>query len=106
MGKDVYDGAVCLKSYRSRKMEAVLDFLGECWKSLGLPAQVQYIVPSLCCFVRELESTSSCTSCYPAIRSFYRSIYCFIDPRNLIQGCGFNYAYSKYRACIALLCNS
>lgn len=42
VGKDVYDGAVCLKIYRSRKMEVVLDFLGEFWKSLGLPAQVQF----------------------------------------------------------------
>jgi hypothetical protein len=42
VGKDVYDGAVCLKIYRSRKMEVVLDFLGECWKSLGLPTQVQF----------------------------------------------------------------
>ena len=42
VGKDVYDGSVCLKIYRSRKMEVILDFLGECWKSLGLPAQVQF----------------------------------------------------------------
>jgi Homeodomain-like domain/Integrase core domain len=42
VGKDAYDGAVCLKIYRSRKMEVVLDFLGECWKSLGLPTQVQF----------------------------------------------------------------
>jgi transposase InsO family protein len=42
VGKDVYDGAVCLKIYRSRKMEVILDFLGVCWKSLGLPAQVQF----------------------------------------------------------------
>jgi hypothetical protein len=41
-GRDVFDGAVCLKIYRSRKMEALLDFLGECWKTLGLPAQVQF----------------------------------------------------------------
>jgi len=40
--RDVYDGAVCLKLYRSRKMEVILDFLGECWKSLGLPEQVQF----------------------------------------------------------------
>lgn len=40
--KDVYDGAVFLKLYRSRKMEVVLDFLGECWKNLGLPEQVQF----------------------------------------------------------------
>jgi len=40
--KDVYDGAVCLRIYRSRKMEVILDFLGECWKSLGLPVQVQF----------------------------------------------------------------
>lgn len=40
--KDVYDGAVCLRIYRSRKMEVILDFLGECWKTLGLPAQVQF----------------------------------------------------------------
>jgi transposase InsO family protein len=42
VGKDVFDGAVCLRIYRSRKMDAVLDFLGECWKSLGRPAQVQF----------------------------------------------------------------
>jgi len=40
--KDVYDGSICLRIYRSRKMEVILDFLGECWKSLGLPAQVQF----------------------------------------------------------------
>lgn len=42
VGKDVFDGAVCLKLSRSRQMEAVLDFLGDCWKSLGRPAQVQF----------------------------------------------------------------
>ena len=42
VGKDAFDGAVCLRIYRSRKMAAVLDFLGECWKSLGLPSQVQF----------------------------------------------------------------
>ena len=42
VGKDAFDGAVCLRIYRSRKMAAVLDFLGECWKSLGRPAQVQF----------------------------------------------------------------
>jgi hypothetical protein len=42
VGKDVYDGAVCLKIYRSRKMDVILDFLGECWKRLGIPAQVQF----------------------------------------------------------------
>ena len=40
--KDVHDGSVCLRIYRSRKMEVILDFLGECWKSLGLPEQVQF----------------------------------------------------------------
>jgi transposase InsO family protein len=40
--KDVFDGAVCLKLGRSRKMEAVLNFLGDCWKSLGRPSQVQF----------------------------------------------------------------
>ena len=39
--KDVFDGTVCLKLGRSRKMEAVLDFLGDCWKTLGRPKQVQ-----------------------------------------------------------------
>jgi len=42
VGKDVFDGAVCLRLYRSRKMDTVLDFLSECWKSLGRPAQVQF----------------------------------------------------------------
>mgnify|MGYP000392019867 CR=1 FL=1 len=40
--KDIYDGSVCLRIYRSRKMDVILDFLGECWKSLGLPEQVQF----------------------------------------------------------------
>jgi putative transposase len=40
--KDVFDGAVCLKLGRSRQMEAVLGFLGNCWKSLGRPNQVQF----------------------------------------------------------------
>jgi hypothetical protein len=42
VGKDIFDGAVCLRLYRARKMESVLDFLGECWKSLGLPTQMQF----------------------------------------------------------------
>jgi transposase InsO family protein len=40
--KDVFDGAVCLKLGRSRKIEVVLEFLGECWKTLGRPKQVQF----------------------------------------------------------------
>jgi putative transposase len=40
--KDVYDGAVYQKLYRSSKMEVILDFLGVCWKQLGLPEQVQF----------------------------------------------------------------
>jgi hypothetical protein len=39
--KDVFDGAVCLRLADSRQMDEVLWFLGECWKSLGLPEQVQ-----------------------------------------------------------------
>jgi transposase InsO family protein len=39
--KDLFDGAVCLRLAYSRQMEEVLAFLGECWKALGLPAQVQ-----------------------------------------------------------------
>jgi putative transposase len=39
--KDVFDGAVCLRLASSRKMDEVLWFLGECWKDLGLPEQVQ-----------------------------------------------------------------
>jgi transposase InsO family protein len=41
VGKDVFDGAVCLRLADSRRMEEVLGFLGECWKDLGLPEQVQ-----------------------------------------------------------------
>jgi putative transposase len=40
--KDVFDGAVCLKLGCSRKIEAVLEFLGDCWKTLGRPKQVQF----------------------------------------------------------------
>jgi transposase InsO family protein len=41
VGKDAFDGAVCLRLAFSRHMEEVLEFLGECWKDLGRPAQVQ-----------------------------------------------------------------
>jgi transposase InsO family protein len=41
VGKDVFDGAVCLRLAYSRRMDEVLGFLGECWKDLGLPEQVQ-----------------------------------------------------------------
>jgi transposase InsO family protein len=39
--KDVFDGAVCLRLAESRKMDEVLWFLGECWKDLGRPEQMQ-----------------------------------------------------------------
>jgi putative transposase len=41
VGKDAFDGAVCLRLAYSRRMDEVLWFLGECWKSLGRPEQVQ-----------------------------------------------------------------
>jgi hypothetical protein len=40
--RDAFDGAICLKLGRSRQMEAVLAFLGECWKGLGRPQQIQF----------------------------------------------------------------
>ena len=42
VGKDAFDGAVCLRLAYSRRMDEVLAFLGECWKSLGIPEQVQF----------------------------------------------------------------
>src|SRR3989441_243265 len=42
VGKDAFDGAVCLRLACSRKMDEVLWFLGECWKDLGRPEQVQF----------------------------------------------------------------
>ncbi len=42
VGKDAFDGAVCLRLAASRKMDEVLWFLGECWKDLGRPEQVQF----------------------------------------------------------------
>jgi len=39
--KDIFDGAVCLRLAYSRTMNEVLWFLGECWKDLGRPEQVQ-----------------------------------------------------------------
>src|SRR4051794_14031294 len=42
VGKDVFDGAVCLRLAGSRRMDEVLWFLGECWKDLGIPEQVQF----------------------------------------------------------------
>jgi len=41
VGKDAFDGAVCLRLAYSRRMDEVLGFLGECWKDLGIPEQVQ-----------------------------------------------------------------
>src|SRR5262245_4953525 len=41
LGKDAFDGAVCLRLAYSRRMDEVLGFLGECWKDLGRPEQVQ-----------------------------------------------------------------
>jgi hypothetical protein len=41
VGKDAFDGAVCLRLAYSRRMDEVLGFLGECWKDLGIPQQVQ-----------------------------------------------------------------
>jgi putative transposase len=42
VGKDIFDGAVCLRLADSRQMNEVLWFLGECWKDLGRPEQVQF----------------------------------------------------------------
>jgi putative transposase len=42
VGKDAFDGAVCLRLASSRRRDEVLGFLGECWKDLGRPAQVQF----------------------------------------------------------------
>jgi transposase InsO family protein len=39
--KDAFDGAVCLRLAYSRDMDEVLAFLGECWKTLGRPRQLQ-----------------------------------------------------------------
>lgn len=42
VGKDAFDGAVCLRLALSRQMDEVLWFLGECWKDLGQPQQVPF----------------------------------------------------------------
>jgi transposase InsO family protein len=42
VGKDAFDGAVCVRLAYSRRMHEVLWFLGECWKDLGRPEQVQF----------------------------------------------------------------
>lgn len=42
VGKDTFDGAVCLRLAGSRRMDEVLWFLGECWKDLGIPEQAQF----------------------------------------------------------------
>jgi transposase InsO family protein len=41
VGKDAFDGAVCLRPASSRRMDEVLWFLGESRKDLGIPEQVQ-----------------------------------------------------------------
>jgi transposase InsO family protein len=40
--RDAYDGAAFIKMYTSRQSDVILDFLGESWKNIGLPAQVQF----------------------------------------------------------------
>src|SRR3989440_13056165 len=40
-GKDIFDGAVCPRLAASPQMGEGLWFLGECWKDLGRPEQVQ-----------------------------------------------------------------
>jgi hypothetical protein len=42
LGKDAFDGAVCLRLAGSRGMNEVLWFLGECWKDLGIPERAQF----------------------------------------------------------------
>jgi hypothetical protein len=42
VGEDAFDAAVCLRLAGSRRMDEVLGLLGECWKDLGRPAQVQF----------------------------------------------------------------
>jgi hypothetical protein len=39
VGKDAFDGAVCLRLAGSRRRDEVLWFLGECWKDLGGPSR-------------------------------------------------------------------
>src|SRR5262249_44445581 len=41
VGKDAFAGSVCLRLAGPRSMDEVLGFLGECWKDLGIPEQVQ-----------------------------------------------------------------
>jgi len=42
VGKDAFDGALGLRLADSRRRDEVLGFLGECWKDLGRPTQVQF----------------------------------------------------------------
>jgi putative transposase len=42
VGKDAFDGAVCLRLACSRDMDELLAFLGDCWKRLGRPRQLQF----------------------------------------------------------------
>jgi putative transposase len=78
VGKDVFDGAVCLRLASSRRRDEVLGFLGGCGKELGRPAQVQ------------LDNAREVSGWGPAARSLSRVIrWClrfgvepvFIPPR-------------------------
>ncbi len=40
--KDAFDGSVCLRLATSRCLDQLLVFLGECWKTLGRPRQIQF----------------------------------------------------------------
>jgi putative transposase len=62
VGKDAFDGGVCLRLAHSRRMDEVLWFLGECWKDLGIPEQVQ------------LDNAHELSGWGPAARSLSRVI--------------------------------
>jgi hypothetical protein len=42
VGKDAFDGAVCLRLAEPRRTDEVLWSLGECWKGLSTPELVQF----------------------------------------------------------------
>jgi hypothetical protein len=62
VGKDTFDGAVCLRPAGSRRMDEVLGSLGECWKDLDIPEHVQ------------LDNARELSGWGPAARSLSRVI--------------------------------
>jgi hypothetical protein len=87
VGKDAFDGAVCLRLAGSRRMDEVLGFLGACWQDLGIPEQVQFDN------ARELAGWGPAAAIPGARDSMIRAFGCGIWQRQ--RRCGLSRTFSN-----------